>query len=246
MNSSTPSYDGRSAGSKQRERLIAVIVFMGITVFMVMQWIVPEMTANRIANQFKTQWKMDAEPEVRVSAFPFFSIWQGQIERIEIQGGNTSFSDIQVDEWQLDLHDVSVDSDPANDGGFSFETGTGYARITENALQQYIRTHSGNISSPRVVIFDEYIFYGGQWESGIIDISFSTRGYPYVHESGEIRLNIESITIGPFDIPGMIREITESFIIELIPDNRPTVFAGMAVTEIMLQEGFIQIDFSTD
>jgi hypothetical protein len=207
-----------------------------------MQLLLPVYTGQQIADQLRSEWGIEGKASATVKAFPFFKIWRGEMDSLLLRGEMTRFSDVMVDEWEIDMQGVRFQPDSQEEISLEFAAGRGYARISESSVQDFLGKHSADIENPRVVIRSDQILYSGQWDSGIIRISFSAAGYPYVDETGNIRLRLERISVGPFDIPYMIRDITESFLLGYLPDQEQLLIAQMRITEINLTDGAMRIE----
>jgi uncharacterized protein YpmS len=241
MNSSMPTSDGGSAHKNRVNRVVRMSGLLLAVTLIGLQFILPWQTGQRIAEKIQNDWEISSRPTVKVEAFPFFKIWQGRFDQLVIAGSNTVFSDILIDEWEMRMQDVSIIADKEDRPEMKFVSGSGFAVISESAVGDYLKTYATNITDPKVVIHEDSITYVGHWNSGIIRVSFSATGYPYINDRGEVRLELERITVGPFDIPGMVRDITESFLLSSFANQPEFLFAEMKITEIILSEGHLRI-----
>jgi hypothetical protein len=244
MNSSMPTSDGGSARKNNGNRFILLLLLMLIGGLVTMQFLLPVYTAQQIGQRLQTDLEIDTRPNVRVKAFPFYKIWQGRFDQLVIHCGETEFSDLMVEEWEIQMLEVNVVPDTDEEMVMEFAAGRGYALVSESAVESSLRKHAAKIVNPKVVITADHILYSGQWDSGIVRISFSANGYPYISDNGDIRLHLERITVGPFDIPDMVREITESFLVNLVPKQEDFFFTGMKISDIGLMDGRMRIDFT--
>ncbi len=242
MNSSMPTSAGVSARRNKGIRNVQAFGLLLVAVLVGLQFVLPWYTGRQIGQMIRSEWELESQPSVTVSAFPFYKIWQGKFDELVLRGESAVFSDILVDNWEMRMQNVTVSALDDQTQGMSFNTGTGFVVISESALEDYLIAHANRIANPKVVIHEEYILYSGQWNSGIIRVSFSATGYPYTNENGEVCLELERITVGPFDIPGMVREITESFLLNCFEDQQEFIFSEMRIAEIMLGEGSMRIE----
>ena len=246
MSSSMPTYDGGFDQKNKRRPVAPVLITVLLVAAIGMQLLLPIVTANRIAERIESEWGIGSRPNVTVRAIPFFKIWMGQFDELVIQGNQMNASGLEIEEWEMHLKDVSIREPAEGLHNFTFEEGNGYARVNELAIENYLKASTAGIIRPRVLVTEDYIFYSGQWEGSIINISFSVTGFPYVDDAGDIRLRIDRITVGPFDIPGMIRDITESFVIQFLPQDQGLFVEEFILTEIRLAEGSLQMFFIKD
>ena len=244
MNSSMPTSDGGSVRKNKGIRMGLLLLLVIVGGLIIMQFLLPVYTAQQIGQRIQKDLEIDTLPNVTAKAFPFYKIWQGRFDQLVIRCGGTEFSDLLVEEWEIQMLDVHVVPDTDGEMKLEFAAGSGYALVSEFAVESYLRKHAAEIANPKIVITPDHIFYSGQWDSGIVRISFSADGYPYIGDNGDIRLKFERITVGPFDIPDMVREITESFLVNLVPKQENSFFTDMSISDIHLQDGHIRIEFA--
>jgi hypothetical protein len=236
-----PTSDGESGHKNSRARYFLLLIVLLAAVLIFMQIYLPRVTAKHIAQNLQDEWGMDFEPTVKVKVLPFSKIWRGYFDELVIRGHQTVAAGILIEQWEIHLYDVQIKESEMGQQEFDFQEGKGYADITEKAIEDYLVAVSPVILDQRISITDDHIFYSGSWKSGIVKISFSVTGMPYISEESKIRMAMDRITIGPFEVPGMIRDITESFELDLLPVEGETMFAGFAVSDVALSEGVIRI-----
>jgi len=209
-------------------------ILLVLIILVSMEFYLPRLVEREIREIFQRETESIENLEIQVSSFPSLEILLKRVDRIIIEARGLSFNGLYLEDFAVEYQDIRLHDD--------YFTGNNTALnilITEDALNNYIKTNYPELGDFKIELNPDQVFLSGIINFFEARLQIQLAGSFTVTENNEVFFIPENFRVEKINIPGeIIRDFLQdkAFSFDLNELNLP-----INITQIELSSGEIRV-----
>lgn len=209
-------------------------ILLVLIILVSMEFYLPRLVEREIREIFQRETESIENLEIQVSSFPSLEILFKRVDRIIINARGLSFNGLYLEDFAVEYQDIRLHDD--------YFTGNNTALnilITEDALNNYIKTNYPELGDFKIELNPDQVFLSGIINFFEARLQIQLAGSFTVTENNEVFFIPENFRVEKINIPGeIIRDFLQdkAFSFDLNELNLP-----INITQIELSSGEIRV-----
>jgi uncharacterized protein YpmS len=219
---------------RRKRNILWYFILLVLIILVSMEFYLPRLVEREIREIFQRETESIENLEIQVSSFPSLEILLKRVDRIIIEARGLSFNGLYLEDFAVEYQDIRLHDD--------YFTGNNTALnilITEDALNNYIKTNYPELGDFKIELNPDQVFLSGIINFFEARLQIQLAGSFTVTENNEVFFIPENFRVEKINIPGeIIRDFLQdkAFSFDLNALNLP-----INITQIELSSGEIRV-----
>jgi uncharacterized protein YpmS len=219
---------------RRKRNILWYFILLVLIILVSMEFYLPRLVEREIREIFQRETESIENLEIQVSSFPSLEILLKRVDRIIIEARGLSFNGLYLEDFAVEYQDIRLHDD--------YFTGNNTALnilITEDALNNYIKTNYPELGDFKIELNPDQVFLSGIINFFEARLQIQLAGSFTVTENNEVFFIPENFRVEKINIPGeIIRDFLQdkAFSFDLNELNLP-----INITQIELSSGEIRV-----